>query len=84
MQLFALAGSLVRQLAGDSSDEGKARIETLHESSRAEVRAMLETHRGVIKKLRDTLLTREELIGDEISDANLAAAAKPVKGVASA
>src|SRR3954451_7495434 len=67
-----------------SSDEGKARIETLLENSRHEVRAMLEELRSVIEKLRDTLLTREELIGDEISDAILAAAEAPVKGVATA
>ena len=49
-----------------SSEEGKAAIETMLETVRGEVRAMLAEHRVVVEALRDALLERHELIGDEI------------------
>ena len=55
-----------------STDEGKARIEELLARAHDEVRAMLDEHRDVIEGLRDALLDREELIGDEITAAILA------------
>jgi len=57
-----------------SSEEGRARIEALLERSRDEVRTMLAGNRHVVEGLRDVLLDREELIGDEITDAIAAAA----------
>jgi len=59
-----------------SSDEGKERIERLLGDVRSEVRAMLIRNRHVVEGLRDTLLEREELIADEITDAIKAAAAR--------
>jgi ATP-dependent Zn protease len=57
-----------------STDAGKARVEGLLEATRQEVRTMLEEHRHVVEGLRDALLERDELIGDEIGEAILAAA----------
>jgi cell division protease FtsH len=64
--------NVVAKLA--SSEEGRARIEALLERSRDEVRTMLAGNRHVVEGLRDVLLEREELIGDEITDAIAAAA----------
>ncbi len=49
-----------------SSDDGKAAIERKLETARAEVRGLLAEHRVVVEALRDALLDRHELIGDEI------------------
>ena len=65
--------NIVAKLA--SSDDGKERIEALLNRSRDEVRAMLDGNRHVVEGLRDVLLEREELIGDEITEAIAAAAA---------
>ena len=51
-----------------SSDDGRATIERKLETARSEVRAMLGEHRGVVEALRDALVERHELIGDEILD----------------
>jgi len=57
-----------------STEAGKAKIEELLESTRQQVRAMLEAHRHVVEGLRDALLACDELIGDEIGEAILKAA----------
>jgi ATP-dependent Zn protease len=57
-----------------NSDEGRARVEVLLEKARGDVRTMLEEHRHVVEGLRDELLVREELIGDEITTALVNAA----------
>ena len=58
-----------------SSDEvGRAKIDELLEVTRDEVRTMLSDHRHVVEGLRDALLDREELIGDDITDAIVRAA----------
>jgi ATP-dependent Zn protease len=67
--------NVVAKLA--SSDDGKERIETLLGKAREEVHVMLADHRHVVEGLRDTLLQRDELIGDEITEA-IAAAATPL------
>lgn len=51
-----------------SSDDGKAAIERKLETARREVRGLLAEHRVVVEALRDALLGRHELIGDEILD----------------
>jgi ATP-dependent Zn protease len=51
-----------------SSDDGKATIERKLETARGEVRGLLAEHRVVVEALRDALLDRHELIGDEILD----------------
>jgi cell division protease FtsH len=57
-----------------STDDGMARIEALLNRSRDEVRTMLTDNRHVVEGLRDVLLDRQELIGDEITDAIAVAA----------
>ena len=51
-----------------ATEEGLARIEAILGAARDEVRTMLSEHRPVIERLRDALLERDELIGDEILD----------------
>ena len=49
-----------------ANDAAKARIEAILTSARDDVREMLDRHRSVIEALRDALLERDELIGEEI------------------
>ncbi len=56
-----------------STDGGKAAIEKMLDTARSEVRAMLAEHTAVVETLRDALLERHELIGDEILDVILQA-----------
>jgi ATP-dependent Zn protease len=51
-----------------STDDGKARIEERLAAARLRSRAMLAENRHVVEALRDALLDRHELIGDEILD----------------
>jgi ATP-dependent Zn protease len=67
------APNIVAKVA--STDEGKARIEERLGAARERVRTMLDRHRPVVEALRDALLERHELIGDEILDAIVGAAA---------
>jgi ATP-dependent Zn protease len=67
--------NIVAKLA--SSDEGRARVEALLEKARGEVRTMLGENRHIVEGLRDELLVRDELIGDEITTALAKAAARP-------
>jgi ATP-dependent Zn protease len=57
-----------------SAEGGKEAIENLLDTLRVDVRAMIEANRAIVEGLRDELLTREELIADEITDAITAAA----------
>jgi ATP-dependent Zn protease len=57
-------GGIVSKVLG--SDDGRAEVEDLLGSSKASVTQMLEEHRNVVEALRDALLEREELIGDDI------------------
>jgi ATP-dependent Zn protease len=60
-----------------SSDEaGRAKIDEMLEKAHDEVKTMLTDNRHVIEGLRDVLLEREELIGDEIVDVINASAAR--------
>ena len=49
-----------------SIDEGRERVEVLLEEARARVRSMLDANRNVVEALRDALLDRDELVGEEI------------------
>ncbi|HVW34662.1 MAG TPA: AAA family ATPase, partial [Acidimicrobiia bacterium] len=49
-----------------STEDGKERIEQRLSDARARARVMLGEHRHVVEALRDALLDRHELIGDEI------------------
>jgi ATP-dependent Zn protease len=51
-----------------SSDEGRAAVAELLEAARTEVDALIEGNRHVVEALRDALLERDELVGDEIAD----------------
>ena len=60
------AANIVARVA--STDEGKARIEERLGAARLKARSMLTENRHVVEALRDALLERHELIGDEILD----------------
>jgi ATP-dependent Zn protease len=49
-----------------STDSGRAEVEDLLAESKASAVRMLEEHRHVVEALRDALLDREELIGEDI------------------
>jgi cell division protease FtsH len=70
------AANIVARVA--STDEGKARIEERLSAARLRARAMLAENRHVVEALRDALLDRYELIGDEILDVIHGAVAGPV------
>jgi cell division protease FtsH len=59
-----MAANIVARVA--STDEGKARIEARLAAARLRTRTMLAENRHVVEALRDALLERYELIGDEI------------------
>ena len=58
------AANIVARVA--STDDGRARIEERLAAARLRARAMLTDNRHVVEALRDALLERHELIGDEI------------------
>ena len=58
------AGGIVAKVLAD--DAGREEVESLLAASKDAVTRMLEEHRNVVEALRDALLDREELIGDEI------------------
>ncbi|MCW3043680.1 MAG: ATP-dependent Zn protease [Actinobacteria bacterium] len=60
-----------------ATEDGLARIEAILETARDEVRTMLRMHSHVVEGLRDALLARDELIGEEILDAIRAVRPKP-------
>jgi ATP-dependent Zn protease len=77
---FGMAGSLVsfdaiaegpigsKNLVGRvlSDGEGKAKVEEILEAQRQRVRTLLEDNRDVVVCLRDALIARDELVGEEI------------------
>jgi ATP-dependent Zn protease len=77
---FGMAGSLISYdlMAGPpgagvvakvlSSEEGKEAVSEILERSKTEVTRLLGDHRNIIEALRDALLDRDELIGQEIVD----------------
>ncbi len=58
------AGGIVSKVL--ANDGARAEVEDLLSESKASVTQMLEEHGNVVEALRDALLDREELIGDEI------------------
>jgi len=58
------AGGIVSKVL--SNDDGRTEVEGLLAASKASVTRMLEEHRNVIETLRDALLERRELIGEDI------------------
>jgi cell division protease FtsH len=67
------AANIVARVA--STDDGRARIEERLAAARLRARAMLVENRHVVEALRDALLERHELIGDEILEVVQAAVA---------
>ena len=58
------AGGIVSKVL--ANDGGRAEVEDLLAASKASVTQMLDDHRVVVEALRDALLDREELIGEQI------------------
>jgi len=75
---FGMAGSLVSYEAVDSAhgivakvlsnDDGRASVERILNQAKDSVRHLLDEHRYLIVALRDALVARDELVGDEILD----------------
>jgi ATP-dependent Zn protease len=79
---FGMAGSLVsydaiaegpigsRNLVGRvlADADGRQRVEEILEDQRSRVAALLEDNRDVVVALRDALIARDELVGEEILD----------------
>ena len=51
-----------------ASDDGRAKVDKILNSEKDKVRELLDDNRHLLEGLRDALLEREELIGDEILD----------------
>jgi ATP-dependent Zn protease len=78
---FGMAGTLVSYEAVEggpfmqgivskvlSSDDARGAVERLLDQAKADVHRLLDDHRHLVVALRDELLAREELVGDEIVD----------------
>jgi ATP-dependent Zn protease len=68
-------GGLVGKVISD--DARRVEVEELLADSKASVTRMLEEHRTVVEALRDALLVRHELVGDDILDVIRRAQADP-------
>jgi ATP-dependent Zn protease len=86
---FGMAGSLVSFEAVENgpinqgivakvltNDDGRRSVERLLGQAKADTRTLLDENRHLVEALRDELLEREELVGDEITDALREAAAR--------
>ncbi len=51
-----------------ADERGRDAVESLLQTQKREVKALLEANRHLVEALRDALLTREELVGTEITD----------------
>ena len=60
------AGNVVAKVL--SSDREREQVDRMLNEAKDRVRAMIEEHRHVVEALRDALLEREELVGNEILD----------------
>ena len=58
--------NLVGRVLGDS--EGRRRVEEMLQRQKTVVRWLLDTNQHLVAALRDALLERHELIGEEITD----------------
>ena len=71
----SVGGGLVGKVLADDTRRGE--VERLLADSKASVTHMLDEHRHVVEGLRDALLVRHELVGDEILDVIRRAEADP-------
>jgi cell division protease FtsH len=64
------AGPITQGLVGKvlADEAGRESVERLLEDSKTHVRQLLKDHRHLLEALRDALLEREELVGEEITD----------------
>jgi ATP-dependent Zn protease len=60
-----------------STDEGREAVAGVLESARAEVTKLLEANRHIVERLRDALLERDELVGEEIAQVITQAVRQP-------
>jgi ATP-dependent Zn protease len=51
-----------------ASDSARASVEQILDEAKASARRLLETNRHLVEALRDALLERDELVGEEILD----------------
>ncbi len=61
-----ISQGIVGKVLGD--DDSRKSLERILDQAKADVRRMLDANRHLVVALRDALLEREELIGDEIVD----------------
>jgi ATP-dependent Zn protease len=63
-------GMLSRNLVGKvlADREAKARVDALLHAQKDRIRTALEQNRDLVEALRDALIARDELVGDEIMD----------------
>ena len=61
-----------------SSDEGRETVAELLAGAKVEVTKLIETNRHIVEALRDALLDRDELVGDEIEQVIRGALPQPV------
>jgi cell division protease FtsH len=86
---FGMAGSLLSFEAVENgvinqgivgkvlgNDDGRRAVERLLGQAKADTRTLLDENRHLVEALRDELLQREELVGDEITDVLREAAAR--------
>jgi cell division protease FtsH len=64
-------GNIVSRVVG--TDAGRAEVEALLRQAKEDVRIMMEANHEIVEALRDALLERDELIGEEIVDVITAA-----------
>jgi cell division protease FtsH len=89
---FGMAGSLISLAAAGgpaganlvakviSDDTGRAALDRILTDAKAAVRTLLDTHRQLVEALRDALLDRDELVGDEIESVIVHAGTLPSGG----
>jgi hypothetical protein len=68
-------GGIVGKVLAD--EPSRAEVEAFLDDSKSSVARMLDEHRHVVEALRDALLVRSELIGDEILEVIARAVADP-------
>ncbi|MBV8949402.1 MAG: ATPase, partial [Actinobacteria bacterium] len=64
MEPGPIAHGIVSKVLAD--DESRSAVERLLNQAKSDVRSLLDTNRHLVVALRDALLEREELVGDEI------------------
>ncbi|MGQ0826404.1 MAG: AAA family ATPase [Actinomycetota bacterium] len=64
------AGPISQGIVGKvlSNKESRQAVETILDQAKADVRTLLDHHRHLVAELRDALLERDELVGDEITE----------------